>query len=54
MRQVKVKWNQRNIERMTKWLKLDQDFSGRFNSPYGKGYKTASAKYMTYVFTGAN
>ena len=47
-----VKYTPRNINRVTKWLGIDQDFVG--NIKQGKrviGYKTLSYdnKYMTYT-----
>lgn len=51
MRKIKIKATQRNTARVTKWLRLDQDFSGMFTSPYGNGYKLMEKDKMVYVFT---
>ncbi len=42
MRIIEMKWTQRNIDRIFKWLKLESDFAGMlFRNGKAIGYKTA-------------
>ena len=52
-RVIKVRWDQRNLDRINKWLGLKMDFTGFFYKGNNKiGYKTAgpALKYMYYHF----
>jgi len=41
-RTITMKWNQRNIDRMTRLFNIEYDFSGGFTSRIGNGYKMAN------------
>ena len=54
IRKVTMKWTQRNIDRINKWFKLDNNWDGTFTSSLGYGYKLSDSKkwgYIHFVFT---
>lgn len=56
MRKLKVKWTQRNIDRVHKFLKIDSDWYGNFKrNGQVIGYKIVSPcnQYMTFNFIDA-
>ena len=50
-RKITMKWTERNVERMHRWLRLSSDFKGWFEQG-GKrrGYKLCTSKHITFVF----
>lgn len=49
MRKISMKWTDRNISRIIKWLGLDCDFAGFFGGRYS-GYKSGNGKIITFYF----
>jgi len=41
-RTITMKWNQRNIDRMTRLFNIEYDLKGCFTSRIGNGYKMAN------------
>ena len=53
MRKLKVKWNQRNIDRVHKWLGIKSDWYGNFqrdNKTIGYKIVTRCNQYMIFNF----
>ena len=52
-RKVRMKWTQRNVDRMHRWFNLSSDFQGWFSRNGQRiGYKICSVKQITFVFCG--
>lgn len=53
IRKITMTWNDRNIDRLTKWFKIEYDFKGYFTSSIGNGYKLANKDWskITFCFT---
>lgn len=51
-REIKVRWdNQRQINRIYKWLKLDPDWSGMlFRNKQIVGYKLSKGGFLSFIF----
>ena len=52
-RKIVMRWTQRNVDRIHKWLKLSSDFKGWFNqNGKRRGYKICNSgnMYITFVF----
>jgi hypothetical protein len=50
-RVIKVPWNQRSIDRMRRWFKLEYDFSGFILwNGFRVGYKTAGPALKNMYF----
>lgn len=50
-RKIKMKWTQRNVDRMHRWFKLSSDFQGWFKqNDKRRGYKIGEGRYITFVF----
>lgn len=52
---IRMKWTQRNVNRMHRWFKLSSDFQGWFKRNGERlGYKYISGdnQYITFVFCG--
>ena len=50
-RKITMKWTQRNINRIHKWLKIKSDFKGFFSRDnFRMGYKICGINIITFVF----
>lgn len=55
-RKIRIRWTERNLDRITKWLGLHHNFDGTFTGHYS-GYKQRKANdkdYINFVFTDCN
>jgi hypothetical protein len=52
-RVIRIKWTQRNIDRLARWFRIEFNWNGSFKWARGVGYKVArDGRFLTFVFMG--